>query len=102
MAKELEISVAEFETAFVKRVNGKKKCLAERTNYDCVFLNETTRRCKLYKSRPVQCRTWPFWDGNLRSERVWRANTRRCPGCSQADGRLYSLEEIESQREQKF
>jgi len=51
---------------------------------DCVFLDRTTMPgkalCGVYQDRPSQCRTWPFWDGNLRSEADWKRAGRTCPG----------------------
>jgi len=63
--------------------------------YDCVFLvrNENGKSgCSVYKSRPSQCRTWPFWEGNLYSKAAWERSAKGCPGMNQ--GRLYSPEQI--------
>ena len=35
---------------------------------NCVFLKD--KMCTVYKSRPSQCRTWPFWNENMNSK-VW-------------------------------
>jgi uncharacterized protein len=48
--------------------------------------------CRVYPVRPLQCRTWPFWLSNLRSQARWERAARSCPGISR--GRLYSREEI--------
>lgn len=92
-----ESSVEEFERKFVRRV-GARKSLKElpQANYDCIFLDATTRRCMVYDARPKQCRTWPFWDSNLKSPEAWEAAAEVCPGCNQ--GRLYEIETIETQR----
>ena len=37
-------------------------------------------KCSVYHLRPTQCRTWPFWASNLRSERDWREAAAHCPG----------------------
>jgi Fe-S-cluster containining protein len=89
------LSVPEFERRYVRYV-GVRKTLKERTNYDCVFLDADTRKCTVYKSRPRQCRTWPFWDSNLRTPEAWAATCEVCPGSGQ--GKLYQLEQIEEQR----
>jgi len=63
---------------------------------DCVFLDRESvpgkAVCGVYEDRPAQCRTWPFWPSNLKSERAWRETGRICPGLDQ--GRLYPVEEI--------
>ena len=55
----------------------------------CVFFEEG---CRIYPVRPSQCRTYPFWFENLRSEKRWERVWSECPGIGQ--GRLYSKEEI--------
>ena len=52
-------------------------------HYDCVFLEldgEGGRRCGVYDDRPTQCRTWPFWESNLRHPRDWEQAAEHCPG----------------------
>jgi uncharacterized protein len=78
-------------------------------NYDCVFLEERPARrergkvalpkrvCGIYPVRPLQCRTWPFWEGNLASRANWEAAAKRCPGMNR--GRAFGREEIEALRD---
>ena len=94
LASRLKLSVAEFERRFVRQV-GIRRTLAERKNYDCVFLDGETRRCTVYEDRPRQCRTWPFWDSNLKSPAAWQQTCEVCPGSGR--GTLYSLEQIQEQ-----
>jgi Fe-S-cluster containining protein len=102
MAKELGFSKFEFENAFVRLIRGKKKSLIERSNGDCVLFDEKKRGCTVYKSRPVQCRTWPFWDQNIDRPSSWEKTAKFCRGCDNPDGKLYTLEEIEEERGKKF
>ncbi|MBQ8285494.1 MAG: YkgJ family cysteine cluster protein [Thermoguttaceae bacterium] len=102
MAKELGFSKFEFENAFVRLIRGKKKSLIERSNGDCVLFDEKKRGCTVYKSRPVQCRTWPFWDQNIDRPSSWEKTAKFCRGCNNPDGKLYTLEEIEEERGKKF
>jgi len=94
LATRLGISVAEFEKLYVRHV-GVRRTLKELKNYDCVFLDGATRRCTVYEDRPRQCRTWPFWDSNLRTPEAWEAACEACPGSGK--GKLYSLEVIQEQ-----
>jgi len=51
--------------------------------YDCVFLRRDERGkalCSVYKARPHQCRTWPYWPENLRSEKAWLRAAQHCEG----------------------
>ena len=94
LAKLLEIDVDEFENLYVRKV-GMRKSLKEFPSGDCVFFTEQ-RNCNVYSARPRQCRTWPFWDSNLRSPEAWEATCEVCPGSGQ--GKLHQLKSIEEQR----
>lgn len=97
LAGEVDMPVAEFEEKYVRKV-GVRRSLKEFANGDCVFFDNQARKCEVYSSRPRQCRTWPFWDSNLRSPEAWEATCEECPGSG--TGKLYQLEEIETQRVQ--
>jgi len=84
-----------FEDKYVRRV-GARKSLKEFPNGDCVFFDGQTRRCTVYEARPRQCRTWPFWDSNLKTPEDWKHTCQVCPGSGQ--GLLHSLAQIEAQR----
>ena len=92
MAKSLKMDVDEFEKKFV-RVIGIRKSLKEFANGDCVFFDNQTRKCDVYHERPRQCRTWPFWDSNIRSREAWQTTCEMCPGSGK--GTLVQLEQIE-------
>ncbi|HEX8524672.1 MAG TPA: YkgJ family cysteine cluster protein [Tepidisphaeraceae bacterium] len=82
--------------------------------YDCIFLQEvatthrpkgadrdvacTKRICSIYSVRPLQCRTWPFWDGNLASKESWDLAAQRCPGMN-TPGRRFTRQRIEELRD---
>jgi Fe-S-cluster containining protein len=90
-----EEDLARFEQKYVRRC-GIRKSLKEFANGDCVFFDSNERQCTVYAARPRQCRTWPFWDSNLKSAAAWKATCEVCPGSGQ--GELYQLEDIEKQR----
>ena len=87
--------VSQFEKNYVRTI-GIRKSLREYANGDCVFFDGETRKCTVYEARPRQCRTWPFWDSNLKSPKAWAETCEVCPGSGQ--GKLYQLENIETQR----
>ena len=31
-------------------------------SYECVFFDRENQHCSIYQARPLQCRTFPFWD----------------------------------------
>ncbi len=71
--------------------------LKEKDNYDCIFWEEGG--CSVYKARPVQCSTYPFWSNNLGSKDDWNHLARLCPGANR--GRLYSMREIKDRLQQR-
>jgi Fe-S-cluster containining protein len=87
--------VQRFERAYVRKV-GVRKSLKELANGDCVLFDPQTRRCEAYAARPRQCRTWPFWNSNLKTPQAWQATCDICPGSGK--GRLYQVEQIERAR----
>lgn len=87
--------VGAFEEKYVRKI-GIRKSLVEYDNGDCVFFDGEARKCTVYEARPRQCKTWPFWDSNLKSPQAWADTCEVCPGSGQ--GKLYKLETIEEQR----
>ena len=77
------------------RLVGGRVSLREYANGDCVYFDGATRRCTVYPVRPMQCRTWPFWNSNLESPADWKSIQSVCPGAGQ--GTFFSLEQIEAQ-----
>lgn len=92
LAAEVGLDGEEFEARYVRQI-GARKSLHEYNNGDCVFFDGQTRKCRVYAARPRQCRTWPFWDSNVRTPKTWAETCRVCPGSGA--GRLYQLEEID-------
>ncbi|MBC8351778.1 MAG: YkgJ family cysteine cluster protein [Planctomycetes bacterium] len=90
-----ETNVAAFEAEYVRKV-GIRRSLREFPNGDCVFFDNETRKCTVYNARPRQCRTWPFWDSNLKSPQAWAETCDICPGSGK--GKLHQIENIEEQR----
>ncbi|MDR1220731.1 MAG: YkgJ family cysteine cluster protein [Treponema sp.] len=69
--------------------------LKEKSNLDCIFWNDG---CSVYESRPLQCRTFPFWDSTLADADAWERAAQDCPGVGQ--GALHSFDEIAGVLEQ--
>ena len=108
LAEFLKLSREQTVRKYCRKVNGKISLKENRVasgNYDCIFLVEQRaaagdgqrvvqpkRGCSIYPVRPLQCRTWPFWDGNLRNPAAWERASKGCYGMNQ--GRKFSLDEI--------
>lgn len=94
LAALLGMKVDKFESKYVRRI-GIRRSLVEFSNGDCVFFDNETRKCNVYNERPRQCRTWPFWNSNLKSPETWVETCEACPGSGK--GKLYQLEQIQEQ-----
>ena len=90
-----EADIEEFERLYIRKV-GVRKSLKELPNGDCIFFDSEKRLCQVYTARPRQCRTWPFWNSNLRNPKAWENTCRLCPGSGR--GKLHSFDQVEAQR----
>jgi Fe-S-cluster containining protein len=113
LAAHLGLSRAKTLKEHCRTIGGRVSLKEHRTaegNFDCTFLKEIPgdptktgslslpkRVCGIYAVRPLQCRTWPFWDGNLASRENWDRAGRRCPGMN--TGKHYTPERIEALRD---
>jgi len=93
LARRFGVSVKEFRAEYCRRV-GTRWTLREKEKWNCVLLVDG--KCTAYEDRPVQCRTFPFWDENLDSPRDWQNAARNCPGMDR--GRTFTFQEIERLR----
>ena len=60
---------------------------------NCLFFEGISNHgCAIYPVRPLQCRSFPFWFSNMRSERRWQEIASQCPGIG--EGRVYGRDEI--------
>ena len=79
----------------LRRVGRRYSLTEDKKSGDCCFLKTENgkRMCSIYPVRPLQCRTWPFWDINLESPEAWDEAAQGCPGMNQ--GRHYSFVQIQ-------
>ncbi|MGV6814346.1 MAG: YkgJ family cysteine cluster protein [Phycisphaerales bacterium] len=103
MAKDLKISKEDFYANYTRdTIVGRSLNEVEMDGfgYDCVFLTRDEQGktgCSIYRTRPEQCRTWPFWKSNLIGKRAWRAASADCPGMD--TGKLHPPTHIRITRE---
>jgi Fe-S-cluster containining protein len=103
ISKFLKIPPGELRRKFLKRIGLRTTIIEDPSTKDCIFLQEIDgrKRCVIYPVRPSQCRSWPFWKGNLASPASWSKAGQKCSGVNH--GRLYSFDEIqEIKREKKW
>ena len=65
MAEFINLSVKDFATIYLRKVKHRysltEKEIAPK-NFACIFFDESKKRCSIYPVRPLQCRTFPFWE----------------------------------------
>ncbi len=93
MASSLGLTTKAFAKRYLRR-SGMRIALIDGPENACVFLDRDGR-CAVYASRPVQCRTFPWWPEVIRCREDWEAEQRRCPGIGQGN-RLTDRRTIES------
>lgn len=96
LADALEMIYDEFVQVYCRWIpfgdRMEKLSLREQSNYDCIFWKNGG--CTVYSSRPLQCRTFPFWQSVLNSEAAWNGTKEDCPGMGQ--GLFHSKDEIKA------
>jgi len=76
---ELALSTDWFRRRYLKRLDSGELTVRLGDTGRCSFL-DAQGRCRVYATRPMQCRTYPFWPEVLRSAVTWRAEAARCEG----------------------
>ncbi len=64
IAELLDITLEELKDNYLIKVKNRYSIKEVRYNdsYDCIFYDRERNGCKIYEARPLQCRTFPFWD----------------------------------------
>lgn len=65
MAEFLELTIEEFATMYLKKVKHRYSLIEKKLdedNYACIFFDNEIKQCTVYLVRPLQCRTFPFWE----------------------------------------
>ena len=60
----LNMDMEEFKEKYLYK-NGYRYSIKEIKGdygYECIFYDKKHNGCKIYMARPIQCRTFPFWD----------------------------------------
>jgi len=92
LAEACDLPTFEFRRRYTRRLRDADVSLTERRNGDCVFWSPVDG-CTVYRARPRQCRTWPFWRAVVHSSERWAEEARSCPGMNH--GASHSRDEID-------
>tara|TARA_B100001123_G_scaffold337796_1_gene382199 strand:- start:446 stop:904 length:459 start_codon:yes stop_codon:yes gene_type:complete len=91
LSKYLNLNLTKFKKKYCSNTEGFTHLKEIKKNKgNCIFLKD--KRCSVYKSRPIQCRTWPFWNENMHAKRWNLKITKFCPGINK--GAILSKKKI--------
>jgi Fe-S-cluster containining protein len=93
LAAELGLSLPGFRRRYLMRTDEGDLVLRMRDDGACVLL-AADGTCRVYRGRPLQCRTYPFWPELVETAKAWQRESRRCEGIGQ--GARVPLELIEA------
>ena len=86
-----DLSIKDFIKLYCEKTYGFVHFKERRKNSECQFLEK--KRCSIYKARPTQCRTWPFWSENMKTK-IWNEEIQSfCPGIGK--GKIIQQSQIE-------
>ena len=84
--------VARFAQKYTRLNKGRRVLVDRGGTHDCVFL--TGRSCSVHEARPTQCRTYPWWAGNLQDADSWAEEAEVCEGISHPSAPVVATAEI--------
>ncbi len=77
----LELSVENFAIIYLKKIKHRyslvEKFREVEGDHACIFFDDEIKGCSIYPVRPLQCRTFPFWD-QYKSDK--EEVKKECPG----------------------
>ena len=92
LGRELDVDGEAFRERYTQRLSGGRVALVDRSGKNCVFY-DGDGGCAVYRSRPDQCRSYPFWPSLVRSREQWWQEARHCPGIGR--GTRHSAMQVE-------
>ncbi|BCD69975.1 hypothetical protein SNTW_06200 [Helicobacter suis] len=80
----LNLPFETFTLKYIRKVQNAYSLLEKpahnlKDGWACVFLEEETKRCRIYPVRPKQCVTFPFWEC-FKSKQQLEKLAALCPG----------------------
>jgi Fe-S-cluster containining protein len=81
ISKFLELKEETFKRKYLKKIKYRfsLKEIYENSQFQCVFFDKKTGRCKIYEVRPSQCQSFPFWE-RYKDKKNLNEVIKECPG----------------------
>ena len=95
LAQHFKMSEIDFIKKYCRKAGSGISLKEDSKDFSCVFLKDNM--CTAYHARPKQCRTFPWWRDNVKTERGWKELAKHCEGINHPDGEIVHFEEIQKQ-----
>ena len=59
---DIDVKIFVHTYLFKKMYKYSIKEVVHENSYECIFYDRDSNGCKIYDARPLQCKTFPFWD----------------------------------------
>jgi uncharacterized protein len=92
LASFLQLRPGTFARRYTRLIKGYRVLIDKPDSHDCIFLTDKT--CSVYDARPTQCRTYPWWIGNIRDRQSWAEAAETCEGIDHPSAPLVPASEI--------
>ena len=83
LSKYTNLYIKDFIHLYCDKTDGFIHFKEKLKNGNCQFLKN--KRCDVYKARPTQCRTWPFWKENMNTKTWNNEIANFCPGVGKGE-----------------
>ena len=78
LSKFTKLKYDDFIKLYCDKTDGFTHFKEKKNSSKCIFLDK--KKCSVYKARPIQCRTWPFWKENMNTKKWNNEISKLCPG----------------------
>ena len=98
IAKYLNVSINLFKKKYCEYTDGYLHLKEINIKGNCQFLEN--KKCSIYSARPIQCRTWPFWNENMNFKKWNKEIINFCPGIGK--GKIINASKIQKLIDKDF
>ena len=91
LSKFTKLKYDDFIKLYCDKTDGFTHFKEKKNSSKCIFLDK--KKCSVYKARPIQCRTWPFWKENMNTKKWNNEISKLCPGINK--GGKFSKKDID-------
>jgi uncharacterized protein len=82
--RNLKLSYNWFRRRYLRHLKDGGLVLAQGEAGGCIFL-DSMGRCRVYRARPAQCSTYPFWPEIVNSKAAWHREALHCEGINRGN-----------------